>query len=169
MFPSRLTFFNGGETGSFIINDRAGSPDLWSESPYYYISADSVDGLRGADISSEAHPIPNAIGESPGDVFRRGKTITISGKVKALNLSALEQGVDYLEEMFAEKNLRKLVMTRWADGITVYFNCQINQDLAVVETIDSFDYQYLFTVGLRASDPRSRKFSDDTVYPPWQE
>jgi len=167
MFPTKITYFGMSNT-EYNINNREDQPTLWEEAPYYYIEAD-IEGLRGADISFESHPIPNAIGESSGDIFRRGKGLAISGKITGLNLSTLESGADYLQEMFAKTNKRKLVWRRWADGITVYLNCRVNQDLVVVEKIDSFNYSYEFTVGLRADDPRTRKLEDDSIYPDWQE
>jgi hypothetical protein len=170
MFPTSLTFYSNDEGDNWVINDRSssGQPNLWEDSPYYYISA-QVDGLRGADISYETHPIPNYIGEYSGDVIRRGKGIAISGDIRALNLSYLEAGADYLQEMFAETLKRKLVWTRWADGVTVYLKCRVSQDLVVVENIDSDYYKYTYTVGLRADDPRTRNFSGDAIYPTFQE
>lgn len=166
MFHTSLNFKSVGGS-SFIINDRTSFPRLWHQSPYYYISVESVDGLHGSDISTETHPIPNSIGEYSGDVIRRGKTVTITGDIRALNLRALEAGVDFLQQMFTETGKRKLVWTR-RDGVTVYLIGRINQDLAVVESIDSFSFRYAYTVGIRCDDPRTRNNSGDAVYPTWQ-
>ena len=167
MFPTKLTFYSASGASNWVINDRVTQPKLWANSPYYYISAESVDGIYSSDISYESHPIPQSIGEFSGDVIRRGKTITITGDINALNLRALEVGEDYLYQAFAETARRKLVYTR-ADGVAVYLKCRVNQDLAIVKNINSFQYKYTYTVGLRADDPRWKKVSDNSVYPTWQ-
>lgn len=157
---------DGGTT--YTINDRYTTNVDLQTSPYYYISLDSVDGLWGSDISYESHPIPNAIGEKSGDVFRRGKTITLTGKIYGRNLHNLYDGCEYLQHMFAETAIRKLQFTRWNDSFQIYINCRVSQDLVIVETLDGGKYVFSYTVGLRADDPRSYKVSDNSLYPTWQ-
>jgi hypothetical protein len=168
MFGSAINFKSGNGATSFVINDRASFPKLYGQSPFYYISVSSVDGLYGADLSLESHPLPNFIGEKSGDIFRRGKTITISGTIQALSIGALERGAEFLQQMFTETAERKLIWTRWADGIAVYYIARINQDLAITQTISDASYRYNYTVAVRADDPRTYKVSDDTVYPTFQ-
>ncbi len=150
------------------INNNAGQPNLWADTPFYYIAITNVDGLYTADISYESHPIPNLIGEKSGDVFRRGKTVTLSGNVTGFNYSYLLNGVDRLYQMFAATALANLSWTRQNDGVGVYLRCRVNQDLSVVETVDSLLPRFSWVVGLRADDPRIRKTSDNSVYPTWQ-
>ncbi len=171
MFGSKITFKSVDGMTSYIINDRTsgtGQTRLWAQTPFYYIAVANVDGLYSADVTYESHPIPNATGEMSGDVFRTGKTITISGDITALSLGALERGADYLQQMFNETGKRKLIWTRWADGIEVYLTCRVNQDLSIAQTATSYEYRWEYVVGLRADDPRTRKTSGDTVYPTWQ-
>lgn len=169
MFGSAINFKSSDGITDFIINDRVNHPKLWAQSPYYYIMVNNVDGLYGADLSIESHPLPNYIGEKSGDIFRRGKTITISGTIQAANFGALERGAEFLQQMFADTGLRKLIWTRWSDSIQVYYIARINQDLAISQTISDLSYRYNYTVAVRADDPRTYKVSDDTVYPTWQE
>jgi hypothetical protein len=128
----------------------------------------SVDGLYGADLSIESHPLPNFIGEKSGDIFRRGKTITLSGTIQALSMGALERGAEFLQQMFADRGKRKLIWTRWADGVSVYYIARINQDLSITQSISDHSYRYNYTVAVRADDPRTYKVSDNTVYPTFQ-
>lgn len=162
MIGSKVTF-NG-----FTINDRVEQPLLHAEEPYYYILVNNVDGLRNADISYESHPIPNAVGERSGDVFRRGKTITLSGYVYALNLARLEEGCDYLQQMFTTTALSELGWTRISDEVDVYIRCRINQDLSIIEGFQSDVYRNAWVVGLRADLPYTYRASDDSIYPAWQ-
>lgn len=153
----------------FTINNRASQPLLHAQSPYYYIMVNNVDGLRTADISYESHPIPNAPGEKSGDVFRRGKTITLSGYVYAAHLIALETGCDILQQMFADTGIHQLSWTRRSDSVAVYLNCRVNQDLSIVESFDSLNYRWAWVVGLRADNPFTYAVSGGALYPAWQE
>lgn len=168
MIGKTLNFLGSDGVTNYFLNDRFARPNLYAGDPYYYISVTSIDGFRGADISYEAHPIPFDTGEKSGDVFRRGKTITLTGEIKALTLGALEFGADRLQETFADTSIRKLIFSRWADGEEIYINCRVIQDLAIVEEFNSFDPEWGWTVGLRADDPRTYLLSDDSLYPTWQ-
>ncbi len=168
MIGRAIAFYTTGGT-PLVINDNANQPQLEAQSPYYYIQVTSVDGLSSADISYESHPVPYSIGEVSGDVFRRGKSISLSGKIKGLNLQYLEIGCDFLEQMFADRAKRKLSWTRWSDDVTIYLGCRINNDLSVVRSFEDGKYQWGWTVGLRADDPRTYRLDDDTVYPTWQQ
>ena len=169
MIGAPVNFVDG--VTNYIINDRANQPQLWLQSPFYYIKLESVDGHSGSDVSYEAHPIPNATGERSGDVFRRGKTLTLSGQIEALNLGALVAGKEFLQQMFQSTALRHLRFYDFGDGNQRYYICRVNQDLAVVETAPNPNenaYRWPWTVGLRADDPRTRKVSDNSIYPTWQ-
>ena len=166
MIGSAVSFTDGGTT--YTINNRAGQPLLHEQSPYYYISVTNIDGLRNADISYESHPIPNATGEKSGDVFKRGKTIAISGHVYGLNLGKMEEGCDYLGQMFNSTALRPLSWTRKSDGIAVYMNCRVNQDLTIVERIEDTSYRWAWLIVLRSDMPFTYRVSNGSVYPTWQ-
>lgn len=168
MIGRTLNFKSSGGS-SFIFNNNASQPYLEAQSPYYYIQVTDVDGLSSADISYESHPVPQGIGEVSGDVFRRGKSITLTGKVKGLNLRYLETGADFLEQIFAEKAIRQLTWTRWNDGVEIYLACRINNDLSIARSFQDGKYSWGWTVGLRADDPRTRRTSDGSVYPTWQQ
>lgn len=153
---------------SFVINDRA--PILtgnWT-SPFYYIQVVSVDGHFGADISYEAHPIPNYPGEKSGDVFRRGKTITFSGTIWGRGISEIYSGADFLQRMLAEKELRKLVFIPWNHNIQLYYNCRPYQDLVIIESLQSAVPRFEYTFALRADDPFSYTLSGNALFPTWQ-
>jgi len=150
---------------SFVINNRI---EYHSVAPFYYIQVVSVDGQFGADLSYESHPIPNAIGEKSGDVFRRGKTVTFSGTIWGRGLSEIYTGADFLQQMLAEKTLRKLVFIPWNHNIQLYYTCRPYQDLAILEQFENETPRLDYTFGLRCDDPRSRKLSDDSVFPTWQ-
>lgn len=168
MIGSIVKFKSANEAATFTINDRENQPLLQAQSPFYYISVTNIDGLRQADISFESHPIPNATGEKSGDVFRRGRTITLSGFVMGHNLGYLDVGCDYLQQMFTETTPRKLIWTRKSDNIEIYLKCRVTQDLAIAESIAGTAIRFAWVVGLRADQPITRKTSDNSIYPTWQ-
>lgn len=162
MLGSAVTF-NG-----LTINNQAAQPLLQAQAPFFFIALKNVDGLYTADISYESHPLPNLIGEKSGDVFRRGKTVTLSGNITGHNYSYLLNGIDYLYQMFSSTAKSNLTWTRQNDATSVYLPCRVNQDLSVVEQLDSLLPRFSWVVGLRADDPRIRKTADNSVYPTWQ-
>ncbi len=155
--------FNG-----FTINNNAGQPLLQAQAPFYYISVTNVDGLHTADISYESHPLPYTTGEKSGDVFRRGKTITLSGNITGHNYSYLLNGTDYVCQMFSDTGIHQLSWTRQNDGVAVYINCRVQQDVTIVETVDSLLPRFAWVVGLRADNPRTYAVSGGALYPSWQ-
>ena len=150
----------------YTINDQT-KRDLLT-APYYHIKVDSADGLWGADISHESHPIPNRIGEVSGDVYRRGKTITLSGNIYARGLAELRLGQRYLQEAFWDLSLRKLIYRTWDAPGQLYLRVRVIQDVTMTERIDGYSFRAPWTVAVRADDPRSRKLSDNTIYPTYQ-
>jgi len=168
MLGTSISFLSADEVTTYTINNRGTQPLLQAQSPFYYISVDNIDGLYQADISYESHPIPNATGEKSGDVFRRGKTVTLSGNIYGNNLAYLEAGCDYLKQMFNEVAERKLRWTRRSDSVEIYLKCRVNQDLSITQNLQSNAYRLAWVVGLRADSPLTRRTSDDAVYPTWQ-
>lgn len=162
----KINFKSFDGATDYFLNDRASLKAKWSIAPYYFLKVDSVDGLYGSDISSESHPIEQATGEISGDSFRRGKGLSINGTIEGRNLAALEAGRLQLQQIFWDTRTRKLIWN--IDTTPVYLKCHVVNDLSVIDTITSWDPKWTWTVGLRADDPRTRKVSDDSVYPTWQ-
>src|SRR5689334_6073119 len=100
MLHSTIVYRNVADNAGFTINDQTSMNANWQTGDPYYISVDSVDGLYGGDLSYEAHELPNMIGEKSGDVFRRGKTITLSGTIWGRHYGGLDLGAFYLMQMF---------------------------------------------------------------------
>lgn len=167
MLGKSIQYKSVNEGTTYTINDR--SYESLMVAPFYFIAVENVDGLWGADISYESHPIPNLIGEKSGDVFRRGKTITLTGTIYARGMAELYEGSYYLQQMFAEvSGLRKLLFTPWNYSMQLYVKCRVTQDLAIVEQVSS-THRWPWTVGLRCDDPRTYRADNNTVYPTWQQ
>lgn len=161
MIGSAVTF-NG-----VTINNRASQPLLHAQSPFYYVMLKNVDGLDSSDISYESHPLPYTTGEKSGDVFRRGKTVTLSGLIYGDGLRNLEAGADSLGQMFSGTAQHNLTWTRF-DGVQIYLVCRVSQDLSIPRTVEEGISRWSWVVGLRADDPFTYKVSDNSKYPAWQ-
>ncbi len=157
--------------GSSTINDR--TYQSLNVAPYYYISVRSVDGFWGADIAYEAHPIPGKIGERSGDVFRRGKTITLTGMIEARGMAEYRVAQRYLQAMFWSMSPAQLKFYHWNDGSTQsYITCRVIQDLVMVDSKDNLNPNSTprcqWTVALRADDPRTYAVSGGALHPSYQ-
>ncbi len=166
ILTQKILYKSADEGTTYTINDQASMKARWTISPYFYIKVDSADGFYGADISSEAHPIPHAIGEVSGDTYRKGKGITLSGSIEGLSINHIEAGVRYLRQMFWDASQRKLMWNEY-EGTQVYLYCRVLNDLSVTENFSQWIPKWTWTVGLRADDPRPRKESDDTLFYSW--
>ena len=152
--------FNG-----VTLNDQ--SKRELETSPYYWFEVKNVDGLFGADLSTESHPVPNATGERSGDSFRRGKTLTFSGLLWASNLENMRLGQLALEQALWSLQPHQLRFNFWNQP-QVYLMCRVAQDLAMVEKQDDLKMGRSFTFALRADDPRMRLVSNNSVWPSWR-
>ena len=166
ILQSTVNYKSFDGTTSYIINDRTSLKSNFALSPHYYIKLDDAEGIYGADITDEAHPVPHYIGERSGAAFRRGKGITLSGSIYGRNISDMNAAVIFLREMFWDMNLRKLIWT--SEGIQRYLICRVLNDLSVSENNSQTPPVWTWTVGLRANDPREYKVSDDTLVYSWQ-
>lgn len=156
MFEGTVAF-NG-----FSWNVQADKP--LTAAPFYFARLDSVDGLWGADLDYESYPIAGAIGERSGDVIRRGRTITLTGVIEAASLGALRACSRAMQAAVNDKLKHNLTFTLTGEP-QIYFKCRVSGDLVIVEQQKDLRPWRPFVVAFRADDPRSRKVSDNTVYP----
>lgn len=183
MIGSIVDFQVPDGSSGFLLNDQTSINDNFASGTGFYIQISQVDGLFGSDISYESDPLPSDIGEISGDVFRRGKGLTLSGVIYANGLANLEAGCQYLQQAFWDTGAgRKIIWNplnrpngtpgTGIDGSTaVYLKTRINNDLIISQSLQSLNFgvvSYAWTVGLRCDDPRIYNFADDTVYLPWQ-
>ena len=169
MLHKPITYRSSDGLTDFTINDRTSINSGFSIAPHYYISVTDVAGLRSADISSESVPLPNDTGEKSGDIFRRGKGISLSGTIEARSYGDLENAADYLEQMFWDTGARKLIWYPFNSSAQIYVTARLINDLSIPMSKDTGGQFVLrWAVGLRADNPRFYKLSDNTIYKSWQ-
>lgn len=168
MLHATILFPAVAGTPTYILNSQSSLNLNFTGGDPYYISVDSVDGLNSSDISFETHPIPNDTGEKSGDVFRRGKSVTLSGTIWGKNIGGLAIGAEYLSEVFWDTSMRKLYWYPLVASSQVYLNCRVFNDLSVAQIKpQERNYRWLWTVGLRADDPKIYNAVGDAVYRSW--
>ena len=168
MITSEIIYRSANGLVDFTINDQASLRSNWSSSPYFYICVDATDGLYGSDIEAETHTIPHAIGERSGDSLRRGKGFSLSGYIEAPHINFLQDGAAYLQEMFWDTSLRKLIWKHKTTGTDIYLTTRVVNDIDIRGSYSSFNPRWQWSVGLRADDPRFRKLSDNSLFFAWQ-
>jgi hypothetical protein len=136
-------------------------------SPFYVVKVENVDGLWDAELSDETHPIPQAVGTMSGDTFTRGKTLTFSGYVEGLNLSYLRTGQRDLQQCLVDRLFHQFRFRLWNEE-EVYLNMRTKQDLSMPESQRDLRFRRTFVFSLYADDPRTRRVSDDALYPAFQ-
>jgi len=166
LVSSQVNFQSVSGATDFLLNDRTSLKTGFAIAPYYYICIDSSEGIYGNDIEVETHTIPHGIGEKSGDGFQRGKGFALSGYIQGRNYDALEAASDHLQQTFWQQGLRKLVWTH--RGTQIYLFARVVNSVAIVQANQSHIPRWTWTVGLRADDPRFKKYSDNTLYYSWQ-
>jgi hypothetical protein len=158
----------GGE--NFYLNDQSSMLAGYQSGFGYYVWITAVDGLDGTDISAESHPLPHAIGDTSGDIYRKGKGITLSGSIEAPNVDKLEAAAEYLMNGFWDTRPRKLTWTPRGSTTERYITCYVLNDLSISRAMPQSYTRptWTWTVGLRADNPRFYKSSDNTLLYPWQ-
>lgn len=138
--------------------------------PYYWFRVTSVDGIWDEDVRFEVHDKPHQHGTASGDAYYSGKTVVISGEIRAKDLGALRQAQRTLQAAFYDMQQHQLLFTLWGEE-RVYLTCRKNQKIDMPERQDrggSNPWVRPFTVQLYADDPRLYREGTSTPYPVWQ-
>lgn len=151
---------------SLTLNDQAERDFTAEDALGYWYRVTSVDGVYDQDVRFEAHDLPQQHGAKSGSAFYSGKTIVISGEVRAVNLEKLRVAQRELQHAFYDMQPHRLEFTLWEEE-AVYITCRKNQKIDMTEEQDTPSFLRRFTIQLFADDPRMYKQEGDTVYPDW--
>lgn len=153
------------EYNGLLLNDQ--TKRSLQVSPYYWFRVTSVDGIWDEDIRTEVHELPHRHGTSSGDFYYSGKTIVISGEVRAVSLTTLRQAQRALQAAFYDLQPHQLLFTIWGET-RVYVTCRKNQKIDMPESQNrggSNPWVRAFTVQLYADDPVLYQEGTTTPYP----
>jgi hypothetical protein len=152
-------------TYPLTLNDQSQRP--FTGLGYWY-DVTSVDGIWDEDVRFEAHEKPQQHGGVSGDAFYQGKTIVLSGLIRAKNLTLLRTAQRKLQQSFYDMTANRLRFTLWAES-EVFLTCRKSQKLDMPEQQLGPGYTRTFTLQLYADDPRTYLASAPTTkYPAWQ-
>lgn len=144
------------EYGGLTLNDRSRG---WSA-----FLVTGLTGLDDADIRDGRDVAPDRDGETALAAFYGGRSITIRGQVRALNMSELRQMQGQLRSAFASLlTERSLIIRTGSAAADVFINCRKNQPLVMAEEQTTAHHIREFLVSLRASDPRFRSVEKTTL------
>lgn len=140
--------------GSLIMNDRSLLEGYW---------CDEFQGFEDPDLRLSADVRPNQDGEDPGPGLYGGRTLTISGWIRAGTYPRLLVLAKNLELAFQTMGIEQPLIIRPAAG-SVYFThpqmyiyCRksdrVNISRQTVQKDMSGVYERKFQITLRASDP----------------
>lgn len=151
-YPSDGVLFAGVESvfqyNELTLNDRT------VENKYRITQ---IGGLGGADIRDQRENRQGRDGERPMSSFYGGRTITLSGRIEALNghLHGLRAMTTNLSGAFNKLRDATLYINQGSlGGWDTQIDCRPSQPLAMTDEIKTWYHYRDFLVTLRASDPR---------------
>lgn len=158
----------GASGNGLILNDWV-NRDI-NNSPFGWYQLTSIDGLWDTDMRTESHDVPGRAGARSGDFFYSGKTLVLSGVIRAADMPRLRQMQRALVDAFEDMNPHKLFFKVMDGGgheldvddnrvftapttTSLYLTCRKNQKIDMPEVQTNLQYTRPFTIQLFADDP----------------
>jgi hypothetical protein len=119
----------------------------------------SIDGLNDADVRDAREVNPGRHGETAFDAYYGGRTLVLSGKIRASSIEKLRDMQQGLRQIFTDLSQERPLIIRSGDinsDLQIY--CRKNQPLVMAEAQADKRFERAFQVTLRASNPRFTSF-----------
>jgi len=150
----------GGVESTFEYNGLTMNVRSWWDT----VLVTEIDGFSDADIRDSRDVNPGFHGETPFNAWYGGRTITLTGKIRAQSLGKMR---DIQQAMLlATNDLSKeypLIVRPGASGPSVMIYCRKNQPLVIKEIQADFRHMRDFQMSLRASNPRFLSLDENYV------
>lgn len=127
----------------------------------------SIDGLADADVRDTREPNPGYDGETAFESYYGGRTIVLSGTIKAGTLSKLRDMQEGLKSIFASLDEAALILKGITPQYDIQIFCRKSQPITMGETQKNFLFERDFQVTLRASDFRFTAATVEQDYWDW--
>lgn len=127
----------------------------------------SIDGLADADVRDTREPNPGYDGETAFESYYGGRTIVISGTIKAGTLNKLRDMQEGLKSVFAPLDEAALILKGITPEYDLRIFCRKTQPITMGETQKNFLFEREFQVTLRASDFRFTAAAIEEDYWDW--
>jgi hypothetical protein len=172
-YPVGLT---GGRTDKLVIGSGRARPggveNIWEYNGallnvrdwYDTFIITSIDGLADPDVRDSRDVNPGRDGETYFQAYYGGRTIVISGKIRAFSLAKLRDMQMGLKQIFADLSGEKPLYVRTGKPeLDVFIYCKKSQPLVMGETQGNFEYTRDFQITLRASNPRFLSYLEQRI------
>lgn len=121
----------------------------------------SIDGLADPDIRDQREVNPGRHGETFYDAFYGGRTIVLTGRIRAGNIRKLRDMQMGLKQVFGDLSKELPLYFRTGDvARDLFINCKKSQPIVMAETQANFQYTRDFQVTLRASSPFFKSYME---------
>lgn len=115
----------------------------------------SIDGLNDADVRDSRELNPTAHGETAFNSYYGGRTIVITGRIRAFTLFKLRDLQSALRQAFNDLTESELIFTNPINpALSISIFCRKSQPIAMSETQSNYKFERDFQITLRASNPR---------------
>ena len=118
----------------------------------------SIGGLEDPDLRDDREVNPQQHGETAFNAFYGGRTITLTGYIRAFTIHKLRDMQQALKQAFATLEESPMIFRAWDDPVAHYqINCRKGGSLQMNEEqpVDSW-FRRDFMITMRASNPRFR-------------
>lgn len=115
-----------------------------------------IDGLHDADVRDMRDVNPSYHGETAFNAWYGGRTIVLSGRIRAHEIKKLRDMQDSLKLAFGSLEELPLKIASNFNNYDVEIYCRKSQPIVMAESQTNFNFNRDFMVTLRASDPRFR-------------
>jgi phage-related protein len=114
-----------------------------------------IDGLADADVRDTREANPGRHGETPFNSFYGGRTIAITGTIRAHTRDKMRDMQQGLRQVFSDITTEHPLIFRTGDPYKdLFIFCKKVQSIQMTEIQKDFTYRRDFLLTLRASNPR---------------
>ena len=122
----------------------------WKNQPYFKIM--EISGLDDPDVTYDAQKRSGATGEIPAKSQYGGRTISMTGQIRAWNLTQLRYYENILKKAFGDLEDHDFTYTPY-NQVQRKLQARKSQKLDITDRQDGPSFWRNFTVAVRASDP----------------
>ena len=164
-YPDRIALGSGasrpfGVEGVFEYDGLTLNNRRWIDT--YLIT--SIDGLSDADIRDTREVNPGRHGETAFAAYYGGRTIVLTGRIRAHTILKLRDMQQALRQTFAEIGEEKPLIISTGNALqAVQIHCKKSQPIAMSEVQSDFTHRRDFQLTLRASNPRFVSYVEQRV------
>lgn len=132
------------EYNGLVMNRR----DWWDT----FIITD-IDGLDDADVRDVRENRPNDHGEVAMNSYYGGRSIVISGRIRAFSLKKMRDLTQSLRGAFGDLGTHDLIIRSGNPLTDVHIPCRKSQKLVIKEAQNNYKFERDFQITLRAPSP----------------